>query len=164
MSTGERSVIFLHFHFHRTLGFYLLQVSNMVNILNTKCNSVRERAFFTLSRTLLCVVFKIIKKKNFTFIKSSFINHLRFFTKKCTHLLKHVILNRKVLKMQRYSSVTLHVSPKKPISAEKLKITNPKFCPKNFFLSGLVKKKLKLYVFKMDFMTNNLKLTVPNKC
>ena len=59
-----------------------------LNILKTKCNSVRERAFFTLSRTLLCVVFKIFKKKNFTIIKSAFVNNLRFFTNKCTHLLK----------------------------------------------------------------------------
>ena len=44
--------------------------------------------------------------------------------------------NRKVLKVQRYSSVTLLVSPKNAISAEKLKITfskiqilPPKFLP-----------------------------------
>ena len=65
-----------------TVKFFFL------NILKTKCNSVRERAFFTLSRTLLCVVFKIFKKKNFTFIKSAFLNNLRFFTNECTHLLK----------------------------------------------------------------------------
>ena len=57
-----------------------------------------------------------------------------------------VLVDRKVLKMQRYSSVTLHVSPKNPISAEKLKITffKSQFCPEIFFLSGLVQKKLKL--------------------
>ena len=33
-------------------------------------------------------VFKILKKKNFTIIKSAFLNNLRFFTSKCTHLLK----------------------------------------------------------------------------
>ena len=59
-----------------------------LNILKTKCNRVRERAFFTLSRTLSCVVFKIFKKKNFTLIKSAFVNNWRFFTNKCTHLLK----------------------------------------------------------------------------
>ena len=39
--------------------------------------------------------------------------------------------------MQRYSSVTLHVSPKKPILAEKLKITFAKIVilPKHFFSS-----------------------------
>ena len=42
-----------------------------LNILKTKCNSVRERTFFTLSCTLLCVVFKIFKKKKITFIKSA---------------------------------------------------------------------------------------------
>ena len=36
--------------------------------------------------------------------------------------------------------------------------------PKIFFLSSLVQNKLKLYVFKMDFITNQLKLTVPIKC
>ena len=37
--------------------------------------------------------------------------------------------------MVRYSSVTLHVSPKNPISAEKLKITFAKIqiLPQNFF-------------------------------
>ena len=37
--------------------------------------------------------------------------------------------------MQRYSSVTLHVSPKNPISAEKLKITlaTIQILPQNFF-------------------------------
>ena len=51
-------------------------------------NRVRERAFFTLSGTLSCVVFKIFKKKKITFIKSAFVNNLRFFINKCTHLLK----------------------------------------------------------------------------
>ena len=78
-----------------------------------------------------------------------------------------MILDRKVLKMQRYSSVTLHVSPKKPILAEKLKkktFSKIQIFPKIFFLSGLVHNKLKLYVFEMDFMTIQLKLTVPKKC
>ena len=73
-------------------------------------------------------------------------------------------MDRKVLKMQRYSSVTLHVSPKNPISVQKLIITFSKIqiLPQNFFfLIGLVKNKLKLYVFEMDFMTIQLKLTVP---
>ena len=62
--------------------------------------------------------------------------------------------------MERYSSVTLHVSPKNPISAEKLKITFTKIqiLPQNIFLSGLVQNKLKLYVFEMDFMKNQLRL------
>ena len=37
--------------------------------------------------------------------------------------LKKIILDRKVLKMQRYSSITLYISPKNPISTEKLIIT-----------------------------------------
>ena len=79
---------------------------------------------------------------------------------------KQVILNRKVLKMQLYSSVTLHVSPKNPISAEKWKINFSKIriLPQKFFLIGLVLSKLKLYIFEMDFITIQLKLTVPNKC
>ena len=35
---------------------------------------------------------------------------------------------------------------------------------KKFFLSDLDQNKLKLYVFKMDFMTNQLKLTLSKKC
>ena len=35
---------------------------------------------------------------------------------------------------------------------------------KFFFLSGCYQNKLKLYVFEMNFMTNQLKLTVPKKC
>ena len=139
----------------------------LLNILKTTHNSVWERVKNALSCTLLHLVFKIFKKKNFPFIKTAFVNSLRFFTNKCTHLLKPVILGRKVLKMQRYSSVTLHVSPKNSISAENLKITFAKIqilCHKFFFLSGLVQNKLKLYVFEMDFMTNQLKLTVPKKC
>ena len=68
--------------------------------------------------------------------------------------------------MHCYSSFTLHVSPKNPISAEKLKITLAKIQilpPKLFFLNGLVQNQLKLYVFERDFMTNQLKLTVPKK-
>ena len=61
-----------------------------LNILKTTHNSVRERVKNALSRTLLHLVFKIFKKKNFTFIKSAFLNNLRFFTKKCTHLLKTI--------------------------------------------------------------------------
>ena len=57
-----------------------------LNILKTTHNSVRERVKNALSRTLLHLVFKIFKKKNFTFIKSAFLNNLRFFTNKCTHI------------------------------------------------------------------------------
>ena len=35
---------------------------------------------------------------------------------------------------------------------------------KKIFLNDFDQNKLKLYVFEMDFMTNQLKLTVPNKC
>ena len=43
-----------------------------------------------------------------------------------TSLKKKVILGRKVFKMQRYSSVTLNVIQKNPISAEILKISSTK--------------------------------------
>ena len=69
--------------------------------------------------------------------------------------------------MKRYSSVTLHVSPQNPISREELKIPftiNPNFHLKKKLLSDLVKNKLKLYVFRMDFITNQHKLIVPKKC
>ena len=36
-----------------------------LNILKTKCNSVQEKAIFTLSRTLLQLVFKIFKTDKF---------------------------------------------------------------------------------------------------
>jgi len=47
-----------------------------INYFDKNVYSVRERAFFTLSRTLLCVIFKIFSKKKFKFIKSSFVNNL----------------------------------------------------------------------------------------
>ena len=59
-----------------------------LNTLKTKCNSVRKRVKNALSRTLLHIVFKMIKKKNFPSIKSTQKNNLRFFTKKCTHFFK----------------------------------------------------------------------------
>ena len=124
-----------------------------LNILKTKCNRVRERAFFTLSRTLSCVVFKIFKKKNFTFINSAFVNNLRFFINKCIHLLKTRNFDRKVLKMQRYSSVTLHVSPKNPISAEKLKITfsEIQIQPRNFVPEVFGPKQIEAIRFQNGF-------------
>ena len=69
-------------------------------------------------------------------------------------------------KINRYSSVTLHVSPKNSISRDNLKITSTKMLIfiQIFFLSDLVKNKLKLYIFEMDFMTNQLKLIVQEKC
>ena len=95
----------------------------VLNILKTKCNSVQEREFLTVSRTLLCVVFKIFKKKNFTFIKRSFLNNLRLFTNKCTHLLKTSNCRPQGPQNAALQQRFLHVSPNNPISAEKLKIT-----------------------------------------
>ena len=54
-------------------------------ILKTKGNSVRERVKNTLSRTQLHLVFKILKKKNFTLIKSIKFNNLIFLQKMHTY-------------------------------------------------------------------------------
>ena len=57
-------------------------------------------------------------------------------------------MNRKFLKMQRYSSVTVHVSPKNPISAKKLKITFSKIQNLPEIFSSLVwSKKSWSYTF-----------------
>ena len=60
------------------------------------------------------------------------------------------MLDLKVFKLQRYSSVTLNVSPKNPISGVKKKITSSKIqiSPQKNFLSGLVIKQLNLLVFE----------------
>ena len=94
-----------------------------LNVFLPPHDRVRESVKNALSRTLLHLVFKIFKKKNFTHIKSDFVNNLIFFTNKCTHLLKTSNFEPQGPQMQRYSSVTLHVSPKNPISAKKKKIT-----------------------------------------
>ena len=62
-------------------------------------------------------------------------------------------MNPKVLKMQRYSSVTLHVSPKNPISAEKLKITFAKIqiSPQIFFPEWLGPKQIEALRFWNGF-------------
>ena len=64
------------------LKFFLL------NILKTRHDRVRESVKNALSRTLLHLVFKIFKKKKIIFIKSAFLNNLRFFTNECIHRLK----------------------------------------------------------------------------
>ena len=130
------------------------------------CGSMYGQITHNSERTLLNLIFKIFKRKNFTFIKSAFLNNLRFFTNEYTHLVKKKVnFYRKVFKMQRYSSVTLHVSPKNPISAKKLKITFTKvqILPPIFFPEWFGPNKLKLHVFEMDFMTNQLNMTVPKK-
>ena len=55
--------------------------------------------------------------------------------------------------MQRYSSVTLHVSPKNPISAEKLKITfsKIKILPQNFFPEWFGPKQIEAIRFQNEF-------------
>ena len=55
--------------------------------------------------------------------------------------------------MQRYSSVTLHVSPKNPISAEKFKITFAKIqiLPRNFFPEWFGPKQIEAIRFRNGF-------------
>ena len=105
-------------------------------ILKTKCNRVRERAFFyPFSHPIMCSLQNILKEK--LCIHQKFFSD--FLPTNAHIFLEQVIFDRKVFKMQRYSSVTLHVSPKTPISAEKLKITfakNQNFARK--FLSSVV--------------------------
>ena len=138
-----------------------------LNILKTTHDRVRESVKNVLSCTLLNLVFKIFKKKNFTIIKSTFVKNLRFFPNKCTHLLKTSNFGlqgpQNAGLQQRYSPCQ---SKKSNFSGEVENnfFFNPNFAPKFFFLSGLVQNKVKLYVFKMDFLTIQLKLTVPNKC
>ena len=100
-------------------------------------------------------------------IKSTQNNNLRFFPKEFTHIFKNYNFWLQLLQIeafqQRYSKCKWEI----PYLEGEF---NPKTCKnwkmssKKFFLSGLDQKKLKLYVFEMDFMTNQLKLTVPKKC
>ena len=55
--------------------------------------------------------------------------------------------------MQRYNSVTLHVSPKNPISAEKLKITfaNIQVLPRYFFPEWFDPKQIEAIHFRNGF-------------
>ena len=75
-------------------------------------------------------------------------------------------MNRKVLKIERYSSVTLHVRPKNPISREKLKIISTKiqFSPQKFFTEWFCHKPIEPICFWKFFMKNELKLMFPKKC
>ena len=59
---------------------------------------MRERAFFTVYRTLLHVFFKIFKKDNFHIHEKYLINQIEIFNQQM-HTSKQVILGRKVFKM-----------------------------------------------------------------
>ena len=128
-----------------------------LNILKTTHDRVQESVKNALSRTLLHLVFKIFKKKNFKFTNSAFVKNLIFFINKCTHLLKTSNFGPQGLQMQRYSSVTLHVSPKIPISAEKLKITFSKIqiLPQNFFPEWFGPKQMEAIRFLNGFHDNS---------
>ena len=59
--------------------------------------------------------------------------------------------------MQRYSSITLYVSQKNPISGEKLKITFSKIqiLPRNFFPEWFGPKKIEAIHFQNGFHENS---------
>ena len=124
-----------------------------LNILKTKCNSVQERAFFTLSCTLLCVVFKIFKMNNFTFIKSAFLNNLIFFTNEWKHLLKTSNLGSQGPQNAALQQRDSPCQSENPISAEKLKITFAKiqFFPLNFFPKWFGPKQIETICFGNGF-------------
>ena len=103
---------------NRSINYFLF-----LHILKTKCNRVRERVNDYLSYILLH--FKIFKKKNFTLIKSAVLNNFILFTNKCTHIIFKKNY-RKVLKLQCYSSLILHVSLNDPFSQVKMKISSTK--------------------------------------
>ena len=92
---------------------------------------------------------------------------LRFFPKACTHIFKNYNFRLPGFQIeafqQRYSKCKCETPY---FESEFIPKTckNWKMSSKNFFLSGLDQNKLKLYVFEMNFMTNQLKLTVPKKC
>ena len=106
------------------------------------------------------------KKKKIPFLKDSLLNNLRIFTNECTHILKQVIVYRKVFKFQRDSSVTFHVSPKTPNSEGSQKITSTKvqISPQKKFLEWFGPKTIEPICFQKSCMTNKLKLIFPKKC
>ena len=92
--------------------------------------------------------------------------HLEFFLAHVHVFLKIIIFSSKVFKLQLDSSITLNVSSKNPILAEKLKKNSKQFqiLPWNFFMCDLVKQKLHLYVFKSILLKHQLKLMFTKKC
>ena len=132
----------------------------------TKCHSVRERVKNAFSRKMFNLVLKIFKNKTFTLMKSTNWNNLRFFTNTCTHLFKQILFDSKFFKLQRYSSVTLSLSPKIPISEGLRKITSTKIqiLPRKNFPDSFGHKTIEPIWFWKDFMKNQLKLIFPKKC
>ena len=132
------------------------------------CSSVQKRAFYTLFCILIHLVFKKFKKKNFKLIlKKSFLNNLIIFHPMNSNIVyKPVIFNRKEFKMQRYSSVTVHFSPKTPISEGSKKITSIKIqiLPLKKFLARFGPKTTEPICFQKFCMTYQLKLIIPKKC
>ena len=79
---------------------------------------------------------------------------------------KQVFIDRKIFKMQRYSSITLHVSHKTPISEGSKKITSTKIqiLPQNKFPEWFGTETTEPIRFQKSFMKNQIKLIIPKKC
>ena len=94
--------------------FYQLFLMNIkfyfLNIFKTKCNSVQERVKIAFSCTLYS---KYLQRKSSH--SSKVVNYiiLHFSPRNAYTFLILVIFDRKVFKLQYYSSVTLHISQKK---------------------------------------------------
>ena len=112
--------------------------------------SVRERAFFTLSRTLYTFTSKFIFIFLFTLIKSTQWNNLRFFPKACTHIFKNYNFRLQGLQIEAFQQRYLKCKCETPyLEGELVPKTckNWKMCSKKIFLSGLVTKLEFLFVF-----------------
>ena len=80
--------------------------------------------------------------------------------------LKQIIVDRKVSKLQRDSSVTLHVSPKTPILEGSLKnfFTKIQISPLKIFPEWFVHKTIEPVRIWKSCIMNQLKLIFPKKC
>ena len=110
---------------------------------------VKKMPFFAHCR----IYFQHILREKLLIDKKNLIKHLMI-----VHQQMHTPLKTNNFKAERSlnCSVTFHVSPKKPISQEKMKITSTKIkiLTQNFFLSSLVKKQSNLYIFFKFFFLN----------
>ena len=138
----------------------------LLNILKTKYNSVQEMAFLSLSRTLLYLVVNIFQKKNFTSMKSTWWNNLRF-----CHQWMQTYVKTKYFWPQVLQTAVLqhHWSPfrsEKQISEESLKRNSTKIpiLPGIIFLSDLVIKVLNILLLKGFLLQTSLEPNFLTKC
>ena len=128
---------------------------------------MRERAFFTLFRRLVHLVFKIFKKEKLHIYQMYLIEQFEIFHEQMhTYFKKQVIFDQKVFKMQRYSSVAFHDSPKTPNSEWSKKVTFRKIqiLPQNSFPEWFGPKTSEPISFWKSCRKNQLKLIIPKKC